>query len=155
MSSSGPGMSSIGAWDAKYGPTVFNLFPIRLVRWMDMLWLLPTGHAGRALRWPVYLPHFFAIQRLGSRVRARPCTGRSDEWISSGSFLQVMPAGHFDDHRPVYPRQVIIEDIGPSKPGAGNEAPELVFLVSSHQLHINPFSQVLHGLPEDRVVHHL
>ena len=45
---------------------------------------------------------FFAIQRLGSRVRARPCPGRSDERISSGSFLQVMPAGRFADHRPVY-----------------------------------------------------
>ena len=52
-------------------------------------------------------------------------------------------------------RQVIIEDIGPSKRLAGDEAPELVFLVSSYQLHINPFLQVLHGLPEDRVVHQL
>ena len=47
-------------------------------------------------------------------------------------------------------RQVIIEDIGPSKRRAGDEAPEFV-LVSSHQLHVNPFPQVLHGLPEDEL----
>ena len=49
--------------------------------------------------------------------------------------------------------QVVIEDIGPG--WAGDEAPEFVLLVSSHQIHINPPSQVLHGLPEDRVVHQL
>ena len=52
-------------------------------------------------------------------------------------------------------RQVVIEDIGPSKRRAGDEAPEFVLLVSSHQLHVNPLPQVLHGLPEDRVVHQL
>ena len=51
--------------------------------------------------------------------------------------------------------QVVVEDIGPSKCWTGDEAPELVLLVSSHQLHINPPPQVLHGLPEDRVVHQL
>ena len=74
----------------------------RPVRRMDILRRLPIGHAGRALRRPVYLFHYFAIQRLGSRARARPCPGRFNEWTSSGSFLQVMPAGRFDDHRPVY-----------------------------------------------------
>ena len=49
--------------------------------------------------------------------------------------------------------QVVIKDIGPSKHRAGDEAPEFVLLVSSHQLHINPFPQVLHGLP--KVVHQL
>ena len=51
--------------------------------------------------------------------------------------------------------QVVIEDIDPSKRRAGDEAPEFVLLDSSHQLHINPLPQVLHGLPEDRVVHQL
>ena len=52
-------------------------------------------------------------------------------------------------------RQVVIEDIGPSKRRAGDEATEFVLLASSHQLHVNPLPQVLHGLPEDRVVHQL
>ena len=30
-----------------------------------------------------------------------------------------------------------------------------VLLMQTHQLHINPLPQVLHGLPEDRVVHEL
>ena len=51
--------------------------------------------------------------------------------------------------------QVVIEDIGPSECWAGDEAPELVLLMQSHQFHINPPPQVLHGLPEDRVVHQL
>ena len=52
-------------------------------------------------------------------------------------------------------RQVVIEDIGLSKSRAGDEAPEFVLLVSSHQLHVNPLPQVLHGLPQDQVVHQL
>ena len=51
--------------------------------------------------------------------------------------------------------QVVVEDIGPSKCWAGDEAPEFVLLMRTHQLHINPLPQVLHGLPEDRVVHQL
>ena len=50
--------------------------------------------------------------------------------------------------------QVVIEDIGPSKCWAGDEAPEFV-LTRSHHLHINPLPQVLHGLPEDGLVHQL
>ena len=49
--------------------------------------------------------------------------------------------------------QIIVEDIGPSKGRAGDEAPEFVLLMRTHQLHINPLPQVFHGLPEDRVVH--
>ena len=51
--------------------------------------------------------------------------------------------------------QIIVEDIGPSKCWAGDEAPEFVLLMRTHQVHINPLPQVLHGLPEDRVVHQL
>ena len=48
--------------------------------------------------------------------------------------------------------QIIVEDIGSSKCRAGDEAPEFVLLIRTHQLHINPLPQVFHGLPEDRVV---
>ena len=51
--------------------------------------------------------------------------------------------------------QVVIEDIGPSKCCAGDEAPDFVLLMRTHQLHINPLPQVFHGLPEDRVVYQL
>ena len=51
--------------------------------------------------------------------------------------------------------QIIVEDIGPSKCWAGDEAPEFVLLMQAHQLHINPLPQVFRGLPEDRVVHQL
>ena len=51
--------------------------------------------------------------------------------------------------------QIIVEDIGSSKCRAGDEAPEFVLLMRTHQLHINPLLQVFHGLPEDRVVHQL
>ena len=51
--------------------------------------------------------------------------------------------------------QIIVEDIGPSKCWACDEAPEFVLLIRTHQLHINPLLQVFHGLPEDRVVHQL
>ena len=51
--------------------------------------------------------------------------------------------------------QIIAEDIGSSKYRAGDEAPEFVLLIRTHQLHINPLPQVFHGLPEDRVVHQL
>ena len=51
--------------------------------------------------------------------------------------------------------QIIVEDIGPSKCWAGNEAPEFVLFIRTHQLYINPFPQVFHGLPEDRVVYQL
>ena len=51
--------------------------------------------------------------------------------------------------------KVVIEDIGPSKCWAGDEEPEFVLLMRTHQLHINPLPQVFHGLPEDRVVHQL
>ena len=51
--------------------------------------------------------------------------------------------------------QIIVEDIGPSKCWAGDEAPQFVLLMRTHQLHINPLPQVFHGLPEDRVVHQL
>ena len=51
--------------------------------------------------------------------------------------------------------QIIVENIGPSKGRAGDEAPEFVILMRTHQLHINPLPQVFHGLPEDRVVHEL
>ena len=51
--------------------------------------------------------------------------------------------------------QIIVEDIGSSKCRAGDEAPEFVFLMRTHQLHINPLPQVFHGLPEDRIVHQL
>ena len=50
--------------------------------------------------------------------------------------------------------QIVVEDIGPSKGRAGDEAPEFV-LMRTHQLHINLLPQVFHGLPEDRVVHEL
>ena len=49
----------------------------------------------------------------------------------------------------------IVEDISPSKGRAGDEAPEFVLLMQTHQLHIIPLPQVFHGLPEDRVVHDL
>ena len=45
--------------------------------------------------------------------------------------------------------QIVIEDIGPSKCRAGDEAPEFVLLIRTHQLLINPLPQVFHGLPED------
>ena len=45
--------------------------------------------------------------------------------------------------------QIIVEDIGSSKCQAGDEAPEFVLLIPTHQLHINPLPQVFHGLPED------
>ena len=51
--------------------------------------------------------------------------------------------------------QIIVEDIGSSKCRAGDEAPEFVLLMRTHQFHINPLPQVFHGLPEDRVVHQL
>ena len=51
--------------------------------------------------------------------------------------------------------QIVVEDIGPSKCWAGDEAPEFVLLIRTHQLHINLLPQVFHGLPEDRVVHEL
>ena len=51
--------------------------------------------------------------------------------------------------------QIIVEDIGSSKCRAGDEAPEFVLLIRTHQLHINPLPQVFHGLPENRVVHQL
>ena len=51
--------------------------------------------------------------------------------------------------------QIIVEAIGPSKGRAGDEAPEFVLLMRTHQLHINPLPQVFHGLPEDRVVKEL
>ena len=38
--------------------------------------------------------------------------------------------------------QVVIKDIGPSKCWAGDEAPEFVLLMRTHQLHINPLPQV-------------
>ena len=51
--------------------------------------------------------------------------------------------------------QVVIDVTGPSKCWAGDEAPEFVLLMRAHQFDINPLPQVLHGLPEDRVVHEL
>ena len=51
--------------------------------------------------------------------------------------------------------QIIIEDIGSSNWRAGDEAPEFVLLIRTHQRHINPLPQVFHGLPEDRFVHQL
>ena len=51
--------------------------------------------------------------------------------------------------------QIIVEDIGPSKCWAGDDEPEFVLLMRTHQLHINPFPQVFHGLLEDRIVHQL
>ena len=51
--------------------------------------------------------------------------------------------------------QIVVENIGPSKCWAGDEASEFVLLIRMHQLHINPLPQVFHGLPEDRVVHEL
>ena len=51
--------------------------------------------------------------------------------------------------------QIVVEDIGSSKGRAGDEAPEFVLLMRTHQLHINPLPKIFHGLPEDRVVHEL
>ena len=51
--------------------------------------------------------------------------------------------------------KIIVEDIGPSKGCAGDEAPEFVLLMRTHQLHIIPLPQVFRGLSEDRVVHDL
>ena len=51
--------------------------------------------------------------------------------------------------------RIIVKDIGPSIFWAGDEAPEFVLLMRTHQLHINPLPQVFHGLSEDRVVHQL
>ena len=51
--------------------------------------------------------------------------------------------------------QIIVEDVRSGKDWAGDEAPEFVLLMRAHQFDINPFPQVLHGLPEDRVVHEL
>ena len=51
--------------------------------------------------------------------------------------------------------QIVVEDIGPSKGRAGDEAPEFVLLMRTHQLHINQLPQVFHGLSVDRVVHEL
>ena len=51
--------------------------------------------------------------------------------------------------------QIIVEDIGPSKCWAGDEAPEFVLLMRTHLIHNNPLLQVFQGLPEDRVVHQL
>ena len=48
--------------------------------------------------------------------------------------------------------QIIVKDIGPSKCWAGDM---FVLLMRTHQLHTNPFPQIFHGLPEDRVVHQL
>ena len=48
--------------------------------------------------------------------------------------------------------KIVVEDIGPSKGRAGDEAPEFVLLIRTHQLHISPLPQVFHGLPGDRVV---
>ena len=41
-----------------------------------------------------------------------------------------------------------IEDIGPSKGRAGDEAPEFVLLMRTHQFHIKPLPQVFHGIPK-------
>ena len=41
--------------------------------------------------------------------------------------------------------QIIVEDIGASKCRAGDEAPEFVLLMQTHQLHINPLPQVFHA----------
>ena len=131
MSSSGPGMLSIGAWDAKYGLKVFNLFPIRLV-----LQVMPGGHFDDQCIFPIFCYSTHGVEdesetlsdewissdsflqvMPGGRFNDQcifpifcdPAPGvegeseaLSDEWISSGSFLQVMPGGRFDDHRPVY-----------------------------------------------------
>ena len=51
--------------------------------------------------------------------------------------------------------QIIVEDVRSGKGLAGDEAPEFVLLMQAHQFDINPFPQVLHGLPEDRVVYEL
>ena len=51
--------------------------------------------------------------------------------------------------------QIIVEDIGSSKCWAGDEAPEFVLLILTHQFHTNPLPQVFHGLHEDQVVHQL
>ena len=48
------------------------------------------------------------------------------------------------------PCQIIVEDVRSGKGWA-----EFVLLMRAHQFDINPLPQVLHGLPEDRVVHEL
>ena len=47
--------------------------------------------------------------------------------------------------------QIIVEDIGPSKCWACDEATEFVLLMRTYQLHINPLPQVFHGLPKTEV----
>ena len=45
-------------------------------------------------------------------------------------------------------REVIIEDIGSGKGWAGYQAAQLVFLVCTDELHVDPLATVLHSLPE-------
>ena len=97
------------AWDVKYRGLGCQVWPYGIPTYSQLTGPTngyPPAASYRSCRQGALMTSvtspFFAIQRLGSRVRARPCPGRSDEWISSGSFLQVMPAGRFDDHRPVY-----------------------------------------------------
>ena len=52
--------------------------------------------------------------------------------------------------------QIIVEDIGPSKGWAGDEAPEFVLLMRTHQLHIKTrFRRFSLVFPKTRVVHEL
>ena len=51
--------------------------------------------------------------------------------------------------------QIIVEDVHSGKGWAGIEEPEFVLLMQARQFDINMLPQVLHGLPEDRVVHEL
>ena len=94
---------------------------------------------------PVLPPELVVVevihQMLGETQNAHPHEHRANEHYAALVDL--------DSH------QVVVEDIGPSKCWAGDEAPEFVFLMQTHQLHINLLPQVLHGLPEDRVVHQL
>ena len=56
---------------------------------------------------------------------------------------------HAHIHRAIGYQVALVEDIGLRKCWAGDEAPEFVLLIRTHQLQTTPLLQVIHGLPED------
>ena len=49
--------------------------------------------------------------------------------------------------------KIVIEDVSSGEGWAGNKVPKFVVLSRVDQLNIDLFSEILHHLPEDAVIH--